>query len=199
MAEDFPAAHSMDTDWYAVDRHGHVGVFSTGENGHLPTGAAGGGRLREELARLLHLPPDAAWGDPEEVGPRLGVFFYDYGEGYGPLGPYLRSVAPQQPLHVDQLPPALRRDCKQVCFGDVSFAQSECVQPLEFFECRFWYNPPAYLCADGRTVRPVPGRQDEFAVWCRELQEEFPEIARQLRFEGPGVEGLGPAPEEGSS
>jgi hypothetical protein len=32
----------MDTTWYAVDEHGHVGVFDTGEDGALPIGAATG-------------------------------------------------------------------------------------------------------------------------------------------------------------
>jgi hypothetical protein len=34
--KDFPAAHSMDTTWFAVDEKGHVGEFSTGEAGCLP-------------------------------------------------------------------------------------------------------------------------------------------------------------------
>lgn len=42
MDDDLPAAHSMDTTWYAVDEHGHVGVFDTGEDGALPVGAATG-------------------------------------------------------------------------------------------------------------------------------------------------------------
>jgi hypothetical protein len=33
---DFPAAHSMDTTWFAIDRDGHVGVFDTGETGPVP-------------------------------------------------------------------------------------------------------------------------------------------------------------------
>ena len=35
---DFPAAHSMDTTWFAVDRDGHVGVFDSGEPGAAPSG-----------------------------------------------------------------------------------------------------------------------------------------------------------------
>ena len=35
---DYPAAHSMDTSWYAVDADGHVALFTTGENGHAPNG-----------------------------------------------------------------------------------------------------------------------------------------------------------------
>ena len=34
---DFPAAHSMDTMWFAVDRDGHVGYFFSGEEGPVPT------------------------------------------------------------------------------------------------------------------------------------------------------------------
>ena len=33
---DYPAAHSMDTSWYAVDAAGHVALFESGENGHAP-------------------------------------------------------------------------------------------------------------------------------------------------------------------
>ena len=40
MYEEFPAAHSMDTTWFAVDEEGHVGFFDTGENGAAPDGAS---------------------------------------------------------------------------------------------------------------------------------------------------------------
>jgi hypothetical protein len=33
---DVPAAHSMDTDWFAVDKDGHVAYFSSGEAGAVP-------------------------------------------------------------------------------------------------------------------------------------------------------------------
>lgn len=36
MEQDFPAAHSMDTTWFAVDRKGHVAVFDSGEQGWVP-------------------------------------------------------------------------------------------------------------------------------------------------------------------
>ena len=34
---DYPAAHSMDTMWFAVDADGHVAAFDTGEGGGVPT------------------------------------------------------------------------------------------------------------------------------------------------------------------
>ncbi|MBV6624342.1 MAG: hypothetical protein KI793_15610 [Rivularia sp. (in: Bacteria)] len=33
---DFPAAHSMDTDWFAVDADGNVGIFWSSEGGAVP-------------------------------------------------------------------------------------------------------------------------------------------------------------------
>jgi hypothetical protein len=33
---DLPAAHSMDTEWFAIDGHGHVGVFESRETGEVP-------------------------------------------------------------------------------------------------------------------------------------------------------------------
>jgi len=37
---DPPAAHSMDTAWYAVDAEGNIGLFETGEDGAMPSDAA---------------------------------------------------------------------------------------------------------------------------------------------------------------
>jgi hypothetical protein len=34
--QDFPAAHSMDTDWFAIDADGNIGVFNSGEGGAVP-------------------------------------------------------------------------------------------------------------------------------------------------------------------
>ena len=36
---DFPAAHSMDTYWFAIDADENVAVFDTGETGALPHSA----------------------------------------------------------------------------------------------------------------------------------------------------------------
>lgn len=54
--EDFPAAHSMDTTWFAVDAKGRLGVFDTGEGGAAPMDAQPGGMWSEAFA---HLPLDA--------------------------------------------------------------------------------------------------------------------------------------------
>lgn len=33
---DFPAAHSMDTTWFAIDQEGNLGIFESRENGPVP-------------------------------------------------------------------------------------------------------------------------------------------------------------------
>jgi hypothetical protein len=195
MASDFPAAHSMDTTWFAVDQEGNVGMFKSGEDGHVPEA---GEELRlEELWTLRHGPPREGgellepWDlDDTEVAASLGLYLFDYGEDFDPIAPYSRTAAPDAPLHVDQLPPDLRRRCKQVRFAGVRFSESSLLQPLEQFECAFWYQDArvAYLCSDGQTVRPLPGQEDKFPDFCRKLREQEPDRARGLRFEGPGGE-----------
>jgi hypothetical protein len=34
--QDFPAAHSMDTEWFAIDADGNIGIFASGEGGAVP-------------------------------------------------------------------------------------------------------------------------------------------------------------------
>jgi hypothetical protein len=43
MEADYPAAHSMDTDFFAVDKDGRVATFWSGENGAVPESALHGG------------------------------------------------------------------------------------------------------------------------------------------------------------
>ena len=53
LPEDFPAAHSMDTDWFAVDRDGHVAICSSGEPGPVPLGIELQQSIRPALDGLL--------------------------------------------------------------------------------------------------------------------------------------------------
>jgi hypothetical protein len=45
---DFPAAHSMDTEWFAIDGEGKVAVFRTFEDGPIPLGLPSRAAQREE-------------------------------------------------------------------------------------------------------------------------------------------------------
>lgn len=55
---DFPAAHSMDTNWFAADGDGHLALFQTGSNGAIPLAA--------------HGDPDLHWDGPRQLGPLPG-------------------------------------------------------------------------------------------------------------------------------
>ena len=97
---------------------------------------------------------------------------------------YRRVVAARPALHVDQLPPALRREWKRVRFPGVRFAEAEYLQPYEFFNCHSYdVEAVAYLAADGTTVRPLPGREDVFAEALAGWREDQSEAAAQYRFE----------------
>ncbi|HEY7312693.1 MAG TPA: hypothetical protein VH643_25230 [Gemmataceae bacterium] len=191
MDGDFPAAHSMDTRWYAIDEAGHLGVFSSGENGHVPELAVIDD-LALELWRVRH--PDRAdsegslWGlEGEEIADELGAFIFYYGLEFDPIGTYGVTGTPKTPLHVDQLPPELRQRWKEIRFRTVDFSQIMALQPLEYGPCVYWYEEDrvAYLCSDDKTVRPIPGMEHRFAEFCKQFREENPEEAKQFIFEEP--------------
>ncbi len=197
MEQDFPAAHSMDTHWFAVDRDGRVAVFDSNESGPVPRGA------RDEdpyglLARIRewYPSPGSAAGlariryhNFAAEAARVGLFHFDYDEHERfLLGPYLRAELPAVALHVDQLPPDLRRQFKRFRFAELSFADGELVQLVEHFRDSWWHfegSRVGYLCNDGRTVRPAPGRERGFAEFHQYFLAEYPERAREIVFDGP--------------
>jgi hypothetical protein len=186
---DYPAAHSMDSAWFAVDADGHVALFCTGENGHIPTvGDAGFGfdQLRA-LEEAVGKPEAEGGEDLESQAEKLGLFLYHHPDNMGePIEAYERSQAPRQPLHVDQVPPALRRQFGKVAFRALRFGETASLQPLEFYPCDCYdCDACAYLCADGKTVRPIPGEEDGFPHFVKEFREQDPEAAAKLIFDGP--------------
>ena len=80
--DDYPAAHSMDTNWYAVDGEGRVGLFMAGAEGAYPGDAYGGHSLHHGqgpnqvaiLRRLLALRPahGGSANPPDEEDEDLG-------------------------------------------------------------------------------------------------------------------------------
>lgn len=117
----------MDTTWFAVDAHGRIGVFDSGEDGAVPDNAATGlspsdptidtsllyahilAEARQQPLEVLsedeildlqsgYLPRDLA---------QLPVFVFSRDHGDDP-GRYEHSGAPGEPLRVQALPEALR-------------------------------------------------------------------------------------------
>src|SRR5262245_30109333 len=103
MGTDFPAAHSMDTTWFAVDSKGHVAIFDSWESGAVPVSALMGERaeeMREHLGQLL--PIDEAAHDLRGRSNRAftgeGEQFDHYRQAVGdaPLLLFLTSLDPIQ-------------------------------------------------------------------------------------------------------
>ena len=151
MDADFPAAHSMDTWWFAVDAEGHVAVFDSGESGAVPIAYfeaesnSTGPAVTTALSDFLS-PGLTRW-EPTT----LGLFTYEHPrrferpvqselllnqEGPRVSGPYLRLTVPEQPLHVDQLPPSVREVVAAVRFDGLTFAEERAIQPAEQMTCR---------------------------------------------------------------
>src|SRR5262245_4410506 len=120
MGADYPAAHSMDAVWFAIDERGQIAAFDTGETGPAPAAIAD---EEDHLAQLA-----GAWpSDYLRAAETLGLFRYEFiDEASDPLRPYVRAGSPASPLHVDQLPPGLRAKC--VRFG-LRFDKADRIQP----------------------------------------------------------------------
>jgi hypothetical protein len=245
MDLDFPAAHSMDSCWFGVDKDGRVGFFQTGEAGAQPTrglysrpaelardriarAVRAGDYLVDIRGRLLpylkgggirHMHGGADWpilmflnsldpvrdalaagratevkasegfavlwdgltddeyerlhagkppvcqgcfwqfqlsDEPEDQPPNLaeyGVYVYSALGGNASANPYGIQLIPANPVHVDQLPPELRRRLKEVQFDAVSFADTPVFQPAEHVPCTA--HEPVYTDMKGRT-HPLP-------------------------------------------
>jgi hypothetical protein len=104
---DYPAAHSMDTSWFAIDEAGRVAIFDSGEDGAVPLAALSLGGAAEpdpEAAQIYELLA------PElELDDQAGPFFRYQNDDYGDPGRYVRGDhAPASPANVAALPVGLR-------------------------------------------------------------------------------------------
>jgi hypothetical protein len=174
MADDFPAAHSMDTRWYAIDAEGHVASFYSGEVGAVPVAAfpalraAPAGGIGTTLINLL-APDPAAWAYAEWslAAAEFGLFDYVHAhrfeyphhfeylnwEGQRVSGPYARRAVPPRPIHVDQLPPIVRAVVAAVRLDGLTFAEEQAIQPADLVPCQS--EQAEYLTLAGER-RPFP-------------------------------------------
>lgn len=189
MQPDFPAAHSMDTAWFAVDAAGHIAYFDTGESGPLP------GVAQDHAANLyledFQLPEAAGsstnrqeYRSDQVLAYQAGLFYYSH-DSYSEISdPYERIQVPNRPRHMDQLPPEMRERLRAVTFSNLDFHTAGRLQPLEYYPCQIYLSSyDAYRCADGVTIRPVPGSEKRFFDFVRTFAAEQPEYARKLIFD----------------
>ncbi|MEN0062186.1 MAG: hypothetical protein AAGA48_08535 [Myxococcota bacterium] len=162
--QDWPAAHSMDTEWFAVDEHGHVARFDTGESGavltdHDPEVAfdVGEAVLRAALARAGETFDDTLyWMDVEPS--ELGIFAYEAPD-YG-VEPYECDEPPENPLLIDDLPPEVQPALVRL---PIRFADEPELPVGAYIPVHFWVDVPFYEDVDGM-ARPIVGREAEFAA-----------------------------------
>jgi hypothetical protein len=256
MENDFPAAHSMDAVWFAVDDEGHIGRFFSSESGAVPLQAADvSGRQQEQLVQMLPrgqavedlkgrliadkgkpshcsyaLPDDPLlmfvnsadglrseieagratqvqaldglafillgtsreeydrlhaagvcrgcfWGtlpNSQEPSPaEVGLFSFQHAGSNDLSYPYVRQSVPAKPLHVDQLPPQLRKAVKRVVLP-LRFTDTLRIQPVELVPCES--SESVYLDSTGTKLRPIPGKELEYA-------EQFADMAETYRGE----------------
>ncbi len=77
-AEDFPAAHSMDTEWFAVDSEGNVARFLTGEAGATPNSSQYYVDEPPTVAELMNMLGDQVEYDVEDLLAMQGGPVFDY-------------------------------------------------------------------------------------------------------------------------
>lgn len=150
MNADYPAAHSMDTTWFAVDGAGQVAVFMTGETGHLPRG------VDNDVAS--DIVPDE-YPSNEEVAEQQGLFLFDYEDQYNdeePIDLYQRHYVPAVPLHLYQLPASIRARIRKANYPGVKFDEAAVFQPLEYGPCDTSGSHVTFLASDGVTEIPIP-------------------------------------------
>jgi hypothetical protein len=122
------------------------------------------------LGCFPHFAAEEQPGDERPPSPaELGLFSFEHLCENWISGPYGRSEQPSAPLSVGDLPPELQDAVAQVRFDKICFAEAPFVQPLEHVPCESW--ECAQLASDFTTVKPIPGREDEYRAYSRDLQE----------------------------
>ena len=105
---------------------------------------------------------NTGWED-EPAAAAHGLFLYEQTDEWI-AQPYARLQAPAAPLKVDELPRSIRDKAVKL---EGRFAELPLFQPAEHWSCFGWES--AWLASDARTVRPLPGREDDYA----EAREDF--------------------------
>jgi hypothetical protein len=181
-APDYPAAHSMDTIWYAVDANGAVAVFNSGEAGPVPKSAAR--REHGDLPRLVRILGGECDDDDFEMAEAYqavadrGVHVYEvitWETDF--LDTYERVAVPTRPLHLDQLPPKLRKNVAKCTLPTVDFAKADELQVVTLVACDLYSDEAVgYFAVGHKEVRPIPGKEKEYRAALPRLREENPDF-----------------------
>lgn len=170
---DFPAAHSMDTEWFAVDDAGHVAVFDSYEGGAVPDDAPPSG-LDVDLADVVAAVPWVDERHPEQrtswsraADAAQGIFVYQHTltDNHTP-GPYTRVARPLVPLRADAMPAALGAVTTRL--QGVRFAHRPLLQPMDYATCRAYTDQRWISLEFGALVATDDlARASQIAEWLR--------------------------------
>jgi hypothetical protein len=114
-------------------------------------------------------------GDDEDAPPspaNYGLYVYRHLTDNWISGPYGRQMIPGQPLHIDQLPHALRASLGALRLENVRFAQAPLIQPVEHVPCASWES--GWLDVNFKRIRPIPGREAEYAEHYEDYYSDTP-------------------------
>lgn len=104
---DYPAAHSMDTTWFAVDANGEVAAFVSGEMGAVPLA----GQMEGDLQAFIDLLPASSDGFPTiEVDPRY-MFEKVLNDTHCYDEYFLCEIAPDRLTNIDTFQPEFVIQC----------------------------------------------------------------------------------------
>jgi hypothetical protein len=148
-------------------------------------------RLPPEVSRRIHEAGAClacytlySWSEEDFDPAGHGLFEYEHLTDNWISGPYGCHARPVKPLHVDQLPPDVRDRVKGMRFANLSFAQTPRLQPMEHTHCATW--EAAWMDVTGTKVRPVSGREEDYADAVSELDHLADE---GVEIEPPAADG----------
>jgi hypothetical protein len=96
--------------------------------------------------------------DAEQVSAAArGLYEYEHVTENWASGPYRLAAKPSRPARLEDLPEDVR---EHVARFEGRFDESGLVHPLKLWPCESWQ--AAWIDLDGRTVRPVPGREGDY-------------------------------------
>jgi hypothetical protein len=149
-----PAAHSMDTTWFAVDDDGHVAAFDSGERGGVPAAAT---QNTADVAELGALRPfvieDEGWSrelyESDDPGPfSSGFYEFSHEVDFRETALlYVRTTRPLIAAHIDELPASVQAQC--LAMPGVRFEEHPVLQPLDRFAGSTWADAPFFSLEHG--------------------------------------------------
>jgi hypothetical protein len=131
----------LDLDWFAVDRRGGIGIFTTGY-GAIPKAVFESEERYRQLWDFFSACPESS--EARFVGEPSGELFlqearrglYSYWQcGYSVFDPYELIAYPVTPLMVDALPDAIRAVLRPFHCERLDFPVSRLIVVQDYFEC----------------------------------------------------------------